>query len=154
MTPAIALAKQSSISFTIHQFQHDQKSQSYALEAAEKLGRDPQQIYKTLIVQLDDGELVVAMLPASLTLSLKTLAKAAQARKAAMAPAALAEKTTGYLTGGISPLGQKRHLRALLHETALEQSSILVSAGRRGLEIELAPADLLRLTGAIAVPLA
>ncbi|MDR0477315.1 MAG: Cys-tRNA(Pro) deacylase [Desulfobulbaceae bacterium] len=154
MTPAITAAQQSGVSFVIHQFRHDPKSQSYALEAAEKLGRDRQQIYKTLIVQLDGGELAVAMLPAALTLSLKTLAKAAEARKATMAPPALAEKTTGYVVGGISPLGQKKRLRAFLHEAALEQSGILISAGRRGLEIELAPADLLRLTGAIATLLA
>ena len=153
MTPAIASVKQSGIPFVIHQFRHDPKKQSYALEAAEKLGRDRQQIYKTLIVQFDGGELAVAMLPAALTLSLKVLAKAAEVRKAAMAPAVLAEKTTGYIVGGISPFGQKKRLRAFIHEAALEQSGILVSAGRRGLEIELAPADLLRLTGAVAVPL-
>ena len=154
MTPAIASAKQSGICFVIHQFHHDPKNRSYALEAAAELGRDPRQIYKTLIVQLDGGELVVAMLPAALTLSLKALTKVAHARKATMAPSALAEKTTGYLVGGISPLGQKKRLRAFLHEAALEQDSILVSGGRRGLEIELAPADLLHLTEAIAAPLA
>jgi len=157
MTPAIVAAKKSGVSFTIHQFRHDRTSASYALEAAEKLGRAPEQVYKTLIVQLDDGalgELVVAMLPASLPLSLKALAKAAHAGKAVMAPSTLAEKTTGYVIGGISPLGQKKRLRAFLHQAALEHDSILVSAGRRGLEIELAPADLLRLSGALVASLA
>jgi Cys-tRNA(Pro)/Cys-tRNA(Cys) deacylase len=121
---------------------HDPSADSYALEAAEALSLDPARVFKTLVVDRD-GTLTVCIVPAGDTLDLRALGK-----RAAMAPTDRAEKVTGYVAGGISPLGQRRRLPTLLDDTALAFATIFVSAGRRGLEIELAPADLVRLTGA------
>lgn len=148
MTPAINLAKKKKVTHTIHQYEHDPRADSYGLEAAEVLGQDPKTVFKTLLFCLN-GEpknLAVAIIPVDQKLNLKLAAKAAKGKKADMADPEIAQKTTGYVVGGISPLGQKKALPTFLHESATEQDTICVSAGKRGLEIELAPKDLLSLT--------
>ncbi|YCO02991.1 Cys-tRNA(Pro) deacylase [Vibrio sp. VNB-15] len=155
MTPAINLAKKKKVSHTIHQYEHDPRADSYGLEAAEVLGQDPKKVFKTLLFCLN-GEpknLAVAIIPVDQKLNLKLAAKAAKGKKADMADPEIAQKTTGYVVGGISPLGQKKALPTFLHESATEQDTICVSAGKRGLEIELAPKDLLSLTRGQFAPL-
>ncbi|MGL4380795.1 MAG: Cys-tRNA(Pro) deacylase [Vibrio sp.] len=148
MTPAINLAKKNKISHIIHQYQHDPNHTSYGLEAAQALGQDPKQVFKTLLFCLNGEEknLAVAIIPVDLKLNLKLAARAAHAKKAEMAKPEIAEKTTGYVVGGISPLGQKKLLPTFIHQSAACQATICVSAGKRGLEIELSPQDLARLT--------
>lgn len=146
MTPAINAAKKAKIPFTVHEYEHDPACASYGLEAAEKLGVDPARVFKTLVADLGE-ELVVAVIPVEGMLGLKSLARAAGAKKAAMADKGLVERTTGYVLGGVSPLGQKKRLRTFIDASAQALPTIHVSAGRRGLEIELAPEDLARLTG-------
>lgn len=141
-TPATRAARAAGIAFTVHEYRHDARAESYALEAAEALGLDPDQVFKTLVVDRD-GELVVCILPADDQLDLRALGK-----RAALAPTQRAERVTGYVAGGISPLGQRKRLPTLVDETAELHDTLYVSAGRRGLEIELAPADLIALTGA------
>jgi Cys-tRNA(Pro)/Cys-tRNA(Cys) deacylase len=148
MTPAIDLAKQQSIAYTVHQYQHDPASASYGLDAAEKLGVRPEQVFKTLVVQLDNKQLAVAVLPVSYQLSMKSMAKALGAKKTDMADAQLVMRSTGYVLGGVSPLGQKKRLQTVIDCSAQQFDSIYVSAGRRGLEIELAAADLAKLLNA------
>ena len=148
MTPAIDLARKYKISHQIHQYQHDPQSASYALEAAEKLGRQASQIFKTLIVCLADKTLAVAVIPVTQQLNMKRLAKALNVKKAVMADKVMLERATGYVLGGISPLGQKKRLKTVVDQSAEQHTTILVSAGKRGLEIELSPADLLTLTNA------
>lgn len=148
MTPAINLAKKKKITHTIHQYEHDPRADSYGLEAAEVLGQDPAKVFKTLLFSLN-GEpknLAVAIIPVDHKLNLKQAAKAAQAKKAEMANPDIAQKTTGYVVGGISPLGQKKALPTFIHQSAQTLETICVSAGKRGLEIELAPQDLAMLT--------
>ncbi|HFQ5284042.1 TPA: Cys-tRNA(Pro) deacylase [Vibrio vulnificus] len=148
MTPAINLAKKKKVPHTIHEYQHDPRAASYGLEAAEVLGQDPKKVFKTLLFCLN-GEaknLAVAIIPVDQKLNLKLAAKAANGKKADMADPEIAQKTTGYVVGGISPLGQKKALPTFLHISAEQQETICVSAGKRGLEIELAPKDLLTLT--------
>jgi Cys-tRNA(Pro)/Cys-tRNA(Cys) deacylase len=147
MTPAINAARKAKIPFTVHEYEHDPNCASYGLEAAEKLGIDPARVFKTLVADLG-GELVVAIIPVEAMLGLKHLAKAAGAKKAAMADKALVERTTGYVLGGVSPLGQKKRLRTFIDISARDHPSIHVSAGRRGLEIELSPENLAGLTSA------
>lgn len=153
MTPAVDLVRKEGIAHTLHEYAHDPKSESYGTEAAEKLGLDPDQVFKTLVAETDTGELVVAIVPVSGSLNLKQLAKAARAKKAAMADKQKVQRTTGYVLGGVSPLGQKKALRTVIDESAQAFDSIHVSAGRRGLEIELAPADLTDLTRASFAPI-
>jgi Cys-tRNA(Pro)/Cys-tRNA(Cys) deacylase len=148
MTPAINAAKKKKIAYKIHQYTHDPAHDSYGKEAAEKLGIEEERVYKTLIVQLDNGNLTVAVVPVSSMLSMKHIAKAAGAKKAAMADKELVERTTGYVVGGVSPLGQKKRLSTVIDSSAENFPTIFVSAGRRGLEIELNPADLAALTSA------
>ncbi|MFC3022424.1 Cys-tRNA(Pro) deacylase [Vibrio zhugei] len=148
MTPAINLAKKKKTPHTIHQYQHDPNSESYGEEAARVLGQDPSTVFKTLLFALngEEKQLAVAVIPVSLRLNLKLAAKAAKAKKAEMAKPDIAEKTTGYVVGGISPLGQKKALPTFIHHSAELQDTICVSAGKRGLEIELSPQDLAMLT--------
>jgi Cys-tRNA(Pro)/Cys-tRNA(Cys) deacylase len=148
MTPAINTAKKKKIPYTVHQYSHDPGHDSYGTEAAETLGIAEEKVFKTLIVQLDNGSLAVGIVPVSSMLSMKKIAKAAGAKKAAMANKGLVEKITGYVLGGVSPLGQKKRLLTILDTSAKDFSTIFVSAGRRGLEIELKPADLATLTKA------
>jgi Cys-tRNA(Pro)/Cys-tRNA(Cys) deacylase len=145
MTPAINQAKKAKIAFTVHEYDHDPSADSYGGEAAEKLGLDPDRVFKTLVADCG-GELVVAVVPVSGMLDLKALARAVGAKKAAMAEVKRVEKTTGYVVGGVSPLGQKKRLRTVIDESARGFGTIHVSAGRRGLEIELSPEDLAKLT--------
>lgn len=142
MTPGINVAKRARIAHTVHQYHHDASHESYGLEAAEKMGVAPERVFKTLVASLDGRELVVAVIPVALKLSLKHLAKAAQGKKAAMANPDDVERATGYVLGGVSPLGQKKRLRTFIDKAAQQYATIYVSAGRRGLEIELAPDDL------------
>ncbi len=146
-TPATRAARQAKVPHTLHEYRHDPGADSYALEAASALGLDPARVFKTLVVDRD-GTLTVCVVPAGDQLDVRALGK-----RAAMADTARAEKVTGYVAGGISPLGQRKRLPTLVDDSALEHETIFVSAGRRGLEIELAPADLIALTGAETRPL-
>ena len=142
MTPAINLVKKRKISHKIHEYTHDSNSESYGAEAAEKMGVSESQVFKTLVAKLDGKTLAVGIVPVSSTLSLKQLAKAAGGKKAAMADPAEVERSSGYVLGGVSPLGQKKLLKTIIDKSAQEFETIFVSAGKRGLEIELAPEDL------------
>ena len=154
MTPGINAAKKAGIIFAIHEYPHEAGAPSYGLEAAEKLGLPPEKVFKTLVTQLDHKQLVVAIVPVDCTLDLKALAAACKGKKAEMADVHEAEKATGYVAGGISPLGQKKRLKTVLDESALMQEKIWVSAGRRGLEIALAAEDLLKLCDGITAAIA
>ena len=153
MTPAINVAKKKKIFHQIHQYSHDPACDAYGQEAAEKLGVAEERIYKTLVVQLDPQSLAVAVIPVSTMLNMKLIAKAMGAKKAAMAPKTLVEKTTGYVLGGVSPLGQKKNLSTVIDSSAKDFPTIFVSGGRRGLDIELRPDDLAALTNATFVEL-
>ncbi|KPY36325.1 MULTISPECIES: Cys-tRNA(Pro) deacylase [Pseudomonas syringae group] len=137
MTPALDLLKKVRAEHRVHSYEHDPKAASYGLEAAEKLGLEPARVFKTLLASTEKGELLVAVVPVVGTLDLKALAHAAGAKKTEMADPAAAQRSTGYLLGGISPLGQKKRLRTFIDETARPFETIFVSAGRRGLEVEL-----------------
>lgn len=145
MTPAINALKKTKITFRIHEYQHDAASESYGLEAAEKLGIDQDRVFKTLVVKLDGQTLAVAVLPVSSMLSMKLMAKHSQAKKAVMAEPSEVERSTGYVLGGVSPIGQKKRLKTMVDHSATKHDTIYISAGRRGLEIELAPDDLVQL---------
>lgn len=147
MTPAITRARQARITFTVHEYAHDPNASSYGLEAAEKLGLDPTRVFKTLVIETETGTLAVGIVPVALLLNMKAMARALGAKKAALAERAAAERATGYVMGGISPLGQKKRLPTVLDDSALAFRTVYVSGGRRGLDLELAPADLLHLTG-------
>jgi Cys-tRNA(Pro)/Cys-tRNA(Cys) deacylase len=146
MTPAINFAKKHKIEHAVHEYAHDSSAESYGMEAAEKLGFPVEQVFKTLVVMLDTRELVVALIPVPSKLSMKQLAKAAGAKKAVMANHHDVERSTGYVLGGVSPLGQKKRLKTYIDNSASNFETLFVSAGRRGLEIELKPEDLKRLT--------
>ncbi|MCL7931611.1 Cys-tRNA(Pro) deacylase [Halomonas llamarensis] len=146
MTPAVEQAKKAGIDFRLHEYAHDATAESYGLEAAEKLGVAAEQVFKTLVVKLDGKQLAVGIVPVTAQLNLKQIAKAAGAKKAAMAEPSEVERTTGYVLGGVSPLGQKKRLLTVVDDTAEPHATIYVSGGRRGLEIELAPGDLVALT--------
>ena len=147
-TPAIVAAERAGIAFTVHEYAHDPKAASYGLEVAAKLGVDPARVFKTLVADVD-GTLTVAIVPVEAQLDLKALGK-----RVAMAEPKLAERTTGYVAGGISPLGLRKQLPTVVDESAFGFETVHVSAGRRGLELEIAPADLLALTGGRALRLA
>ena len=155
MTPAIDLARKAKVNFNIHQYEHDTTAGSYGEEAAVALQVEPGRVFKTLLVALngDQKKLAVAIVPVSGQLNLKATAGALKAKKVVMADPQQAQRITGYLVGGISPLGQKRRLPTLLDASAEGWQSIYVSAGKRGLEIELQPADLLQLTGGSLAPI-
>jgi len=153
MTPAINLLKREKIAHTVRSYVHDAHAESYGGEAVEKLGLNPAQVFKTLLASTETHELLVAIVPVAGQLDLKALAEAAGCRKCEMAAADAAQRATGYLVGGISPLGQKKRLRSFLDASAQALPTLHVSAGRRGLEVELAPADLLRLTAGHYAPI-
>ena len=142
MTPALDLLKKVRAEHRVHSYEHDPKAASYGLEAAEKLNLEPAQVFKTLLASSEKSELLVAVVPVVGSLDLKALAQAAGVKKVEMADPAAAQRATGYLLGGISPLGQKKRLRTFIDESAKAFETIYVSAGRRGLEVELAPAVL------------
>ncbi|MEJ1116103.1 Cys-tRNA(Pro) deacylase [Paenarthrobacter sp. CCNWLY172] len=146
-TPATAALAAAGVSFVLHPYAHDPAAPSYGMEAAEVLGIEPERVFKTLMVEVE-GRLAVAVVPVSGNLDLKSVAAALGAKKAAMADPKAAERRTGYVLGGISPVGQRQPSPTVLDESALGFDAILVSGGRRGLDIELAPADLIRLTQA------
>jgi Cys-tRNA(Pro)/Cys-tRNA(Cys) deacylase len=146
-TPATVALNRAGVQFTTHTYEHDPARTSYGREAAEVLGLDPDQVFKTLLVEVD-RRMVVAVVPVSRQLDLKALAAAVGGKRATMADPADAERATGYVVGGISPIGQKRPHRTVLDETALGHGRIYVSGGRRGLDLGLAPADLVGLADA------
>jgi Cys-tRNA(Pro)/Cys-tRNA(Cys) deacylase len=135
------------VAHSVHSYDHDPRHSAYGLEASDALGVAPERVFKTLVAEVD-GALTVGVVPVAGHLDLKALAAAAGGKKAVMADVAAAERATGYVAGGISPLGQRRHLPVMIDSSALAFATIFCSGGRRGLEIELAPADLVRATGA------
>jgi len=151
-TPATVALTAAGLAFTLHEYEHDPRAASYGLEAAAALGLDPECVFKTLMATVD-GRLAVGIVPVSGQLDLKGLARALGASKAAMADLAAAERATGYVAGGISPVGQKRAHPTVLDETATLFDTIFVSGGRRGLDLGIAPADLVTATGAILAPI-
>ena len=144
MTPAILLAKKRGLDYQICEYTHDPKAPSYGLEAAEKLGVAANLVFKTLVVATDQHQLAVAVLPVENTLNFKKIAKALGCKKAQMADPKQVERSTGYVLGGVSPLGQKKRLPTVIDDSAQALETIYVSAGKRGLEIALAPNDLAR----------
>jgi Cys-tRNA(Pro)/Cys-tRNA(Cys) deacylase len=152
-TPATVILTRAGVPFTTHAYEHDPSASSYGLEAAEVLGLDPDRVFKTLFVEVD-GRLVVGIVPVSRQLDLKAVAAAVEGKKATMADPAAAERATGYVVGGISPLGQKRTHPTVLDESALAYDTVYVSGGRRGLDLGLAPHDLVRLTHATTAVIA
>jgi Cys-tRNA(Pro)/Cys-tRNA(Cys) deacylase len=160
-TPATVALTRAGIAFTVHEYDHDPRAASFGLEAAAALGLDPACVFKTLLATLEvspgsgrRGGLVVGIVPVSGHLDLKALARALGGSRAAMADVADAERATGYVAGGISPLGQRRAHPTVVDESALAFPTVFVSAGRRGLDLELAPADLVAATEAITAPIA
>ncbi|WP_393099327.1 Cys-tRNA(Pro) deacylase [Streptomyces sp. LN325] len=152
-TPATVALTAAGVAYTVHAYEHDPAHPSYGEEAAEAMGVSPDRVFKTLVADVD-GALVVAVVPVAGSLDLKALATAVGGKRAAMADLAAAERTTGYGRGGISPLGQRRKRRTVLDASARLHETICVSAGRRGLEVELAPDDLAALTEAVRAPVA
>ena len=154
MTPAIKAAKRSKTAFTVHEYEHEASEKSYGKEAAEKMGVAPDRVFKTLVATGDGKDFYVAVVPVTRQLDLKLLAKAVGVKKAAMADGKDVERVTGYVLGGVSPLGQKKRCRTVIDASAEDLATMFVSAGRRGLEIELAPGDLATLTNAAFVTVA
>lgn len=148
MTPAINLLKKKGISFDVLSYQHDPSHQQFGLEAVEKLNLPAEQVFKTLVLEDTEHKLLVAIVPVSQQVNLKLLAKAAKVKKVQMAPQQKVENTTGYILGGVSPLGQKKRLMTFVHQSASDFKKIYVSAGKRGLEISIAPVDLCTLLNA------
>ena len=152
-TPATKLLKSAGTEFKEHEYSHDPNSTSFGLEAAEKLGVDPNRVFKTLIANVDEN-FAVAIVPVNQQVSLKSLSRSLGAKRATMADPAQAARLTGYVVGGISPLGQKRLLATVIDESAKQFETILVSGGRRGFDIELSPTDLADLLSAIFAEIA
>jgi Cys-tRNA(Pro)/Cys-tRNA(Cys) deacylase len=152
-TPATVALRAAGIPFTEHAYEHDPAQTNYGLEAASALGLDPDRVFKTLLADVD-GRLVVGIVPVTGKLDLKHLAAAVGGKRATMADPAVAERRTGYVVGGISPIGQKTAHPTVLDETAELWETVFVSGGRRGFDIELAPADLVRITNAIVADIA
>ncbi|MFE7214447.1 MULTISPECIES: Cys-tRNA(Pro) deacylase [unclassified Streptomyces] len=151
-TPATVALTAAGVPYTVHSYDHDPSHPSYGEEAAEAMGVSPDRVFKTLVADVD-GALTVAVVPVAGSLDLKALAAAVGGKRAAMADPALAERTTGYVRGGISPLGQRKRLPTVLDDSAPAHATICVSAGRRGLEVELSPGDLVGLTNATLAPI-
>ena len=152
-TTATLALERAKIPFTLHEYPHDPRHDSYGLEASEALGVPPERVFKTLVAAVD-GSLAVGVVPVHRQLDLKALAAAVGGKKAVLAEVAAAERATGYVAGGISPVGQKRRLPVVIDASALEFATMFCSAGRRGLEIEIAPADLVKAAGATVAPIA
>jgi Cys-tRNA(Pro)/Cys-tRNA(Cys) deacylase len=157
-TPATVALTRAGIDFTLRPYDHDPSAESYGLEAAAALGVDPERVFKTLLASVDGGSggpgrLVVGIVPVSGQLDLKAVASAVGGKRAEMADPKVAERTTGYVVGGISPVGQRKQLPTVLDSSAMAFETVLVSGGKRGLDLELAPADLVRVTGAMVAPI-
>lgn len=152
-TPATTLLAQQKVVHTLHPYDHDPRAEGYGEQAAAALGVSSERLFKTLVAKVD-GKLVCAVVPVSGHLDLKALARAVSGKRAAMADPTAAQRATGYVLGGISPLGQRSRLPVVVDASAEEFETIFVSAGRRGLQVELMPADLLRLTSARTAPIA
>lgn len=148
MTPAIALLEKQKIKFEILSYQHDANYGHYGLEAVEKLNLNSEQVFKTLVLETHEGELIVAITPVSQQVNLKQLAKVAKTKKVALAAPQKVNASTGYILGGVSPIGQKKRLKTYIHSSASEFEIIYVSAGKRGLELKLAIDDIAELTKA------
>lgn len=148
MTPAIKLLSRQKISHVVHTYEHDPNHGAYGMEAAEKLGFNPEKVFKTLIIELDSNKLACAIIPVAESLNLKSAAKALGAKKAAMAKIEDAERATGYIKGGVSPFGQKKRLATILDASAAKLETLLVSGGKRGLDVEVGTQDLLKILGA------
>ena len=145
MTPGIKVLEKANVIHKVHEYSHDPTAESYGQEAAEKLNVEEYRVFKTLVVSLDGKELAVGVVPVTAKLNMKRMAKALGAKKAMMAEQTEVERSTGYVLGGVSPLGQKKRLKTVIDLSAQSYETIFVSAGRRGLEIELRPDDLVRL---------
>lgn len=152
-TPATALLEKRKVPHSVHSYEHDPRHASFGTEASQALGLAPERVFKTLVAEVD-GTLTVGVVPVVTQLDLKALAAAVGGKRAKMADVTAAERATGYVAGGISPLGQRKRLPVVLDESATTFPTIFCSGGRRGLEIELAPADLVALSGAIVAPIA
>lgn len=152
-TPATVALERAGVPFEVRSYEHDPTAQSYGMEAAAALAVHPARVFKTLLAATEAG-LVVGIVPVTGSLDLKALAAAFGLKKATMADPATAERTTGYVVGGISPIGQRKHLPTVLDSSAQQFETILVSGGKRGLDLELAPADLVVTTGARYAPIA
>ncbi len=161
-TPATVLLAEAGVDFRIHEFDHDPGERNYGAVAAAALGADPDQVFKTLLAQVDGhatvpgiapAAIAVGIVPVSGQLSLKALATAVGAKRAEMCDPTLAQRITGYVVGGISPFGQKKHLPTAIDETALLYDTIFVSGGKRGFDIEIAPADLIAVLHAVVAPI-
>jgi len=151
-TPATVLLSRNKVPHQVHEYAHDPRSASYGTEASELLGLPAERVFKTLVAEVD-GALTVGVVPVAGQLDLKALAAAAGGKKAKMAEVTAAERATGYVAGGISPLGHRKRLPVVVDSSATSYDTIFCSAGRRGLEIELAAADLIRLTDAVVAPI-
>lgn len=152
-TPALAALSDAGIAFTAHPYHHDAGVSSYGLEAAEALGVEPSRVFKTLMVNVD-GSLAVAVVPVSGSLDLKAMAAALGRRRAVMADPAAAQRRTGYVLGGISPIAQRLPSPVVIDVTALDHPTVFVSGGQRGLDVELSPGDLVAVTEALTAPIA
>jgi Cys-tRNA(Pro)/Cys-tRNA(Cys) deacylase len=151
-TPATVALTRAGVAFTVHPYDHDPSAQSFGLEAATALGVAPEQVFKTLVATVDDA-LTVAVVPVSGTLDLKALAKARGGKRAAMAEVRAAERATGYVAGGISPVGQRTTLPTVIDASAMTFTTVYVSGGKRGVDLELAPDDLVQVTSAVVAPI-
>lgn len=154
MTPAINLLKKNKLDFKIHKYHHNPANTNYGLEAAQELGLEEDRVYKTLLVELNSKELAVGIIPVNKSMSLKNISFALNVKSAVMANKDEAQKVTGYLLGGISPFGQKKLLKTVLDKSAMNYETIYVSGGRRGLDIEVKPSDILQLLNAICCDIA
>ena len=153
-TPAIVVLDAAAVPYRVHEFEADPTKRGFGRAAASALDVEPERVFKTLLATVDDHDHVVAIVPVSGQLSLKELAAAVRGKRAEMCPPETAERLTGYVVGGISPFGQKRALPVVIDETCVLFDSIFVSGGRRGLDIEIAPDDLIRVLGAVTAPIA
>ena len=154
MTPAINALQKARVAFQLHEYEHDPGNTAFGDEVVQKLGQEPARVFKTLIATVEGRGLVVGIVPVSASLDLKALAAAVGGKRASMTEVAEAERATGYVAGGISPLGQRKRLATVLDASAAAWPTVFVSGGRRGLQLELAPDDLRRLTGAMLAPIA
>lgn len=149
VTPATVALDRAEIAYTLHPYEHGDTGRDYGVEAAEQLGLDPDQVFKTLLVTSDDDQLAVAIVPVSGKLAFKAVGRALGAKRVAMCDPAIAERVTGYVRGGISPFGQKRRLPTVVDEMATAFDTVYVSGGRRGLDLGVAPSDLIAVCDAV-----